>query len=78
VRDNGGEYVSAGKQSHFRKPVSSVANKPTQDKRNLLIKDTLEYINSVLKQVIGLRQDVEAIEKQMDIIKEKLKELQQK
>ena len=87
VKDAHGEYVSSGKMSHFRfqagvypkdhvfenKEESGVerrtANKPTQDKKANLYKDIFAYADDVEKRG-------EAIIKQAQIIKEKLKELQ--
>jgi len=70
VRDNGGEYLSLGKASHFRAKKEGVST-VTSDQKALLIKDIFAYADNI-------EMVAREVEKQAGIIKEKLKELQQK
>jgi len=41
--EHGGEYVSQGKLSHFRFDKKSVAEKPSHQSRDTLIRDAIAY-----------------------------------
>ena len=69
VKEFDGVWVSEGRLSRWQIPVSGVADKPTQDKRDIIIKDLLIYAENVHK-------ESESVHKQSGILVEKLKELQ--
>ena len=64
VKEFDGVWVSEGKLSRWQIPKKEGVSTVTSDKKALLVKDALEYADS--------------IEKQIGILKKKLKELQQK